>query len=342
MRRRIYEPKSNFRITDPTGVIGKRCAVWQDLIRNQLNWDEMKAWLLLLLFGASLVGQQPQLRLPDETAGSDRIVKILVSAFDHVDIVALGDDHWRKLDSDLRIALVRNPAFAKKVRFIVVEFGSTAQQPTLDRYIRGEDVPLAELQQVWKATTQANGVWVSPIYADFFAAVREVNRKLPAGARVRVLAGDPPTGSHIDRDTSAVSILKEQVLEKHGRALLIYGPGHLFRTSLPGVVGITKTLEADYPGRIFVVITQGGPYAEYDKFERALKTPARPVLVSLGRSPFRNFTAEEFLGRNAKDLVNGEWVSAYHGSSVTLGQMADACIYLGRTLGVDLHIGPVP
>jgi hypothetical protein len=303
----------------------------------------MKAWLLLLLSGASLLGQQQsKLRLPDETVGSDRIVKTLVSAFDHADIVAFGDDHWRKLDSDLRIALVRNPQFAKKVRFIVVEFGNTAQQPTLERYIRGEDVPLAELRQVWKTTTQTNGVWDSPVYADFFAAVREVNKKLPAGARVRVLAGDPPTGSDMDRDASALSVLEEQVLKTHGKALLIYGPGHLFRRSLPGTVGITNRLEVDYPGRTLVVITLGGPYAEYDKFEHALKTAVRPVLVSLRRSTFRDFTAEEFFGSSAKNFVNGEWVSAYQGSSVTLDQMADGCIYLGRTLGVDLRIGPVP
>ncbi len=153
----------------------------------------MKAWLVLLLFGASLAGfQQSKILLPDETAGLDRIVQTLVSAFDHVDIVALGENHWNKMDSDLRIALVRSPEFAKKVRFIVVEFGSTAQQPTLDRYIRGEDVPLAELQQVWKTTSQTDGIWDSPVYADFYAAVREVNKKLPAGAQIRVLAGDPP------------------------------------------------------------------------------------------------------------------------------------------------------
>ena len=195
---------------------------------------------------------------------------------------------------------------------------------------------------MWKTTTQSNGVWDSPVYADFFAAVREVNKKRPADARVRVLAGDPPARSGMDRDASAVAILKTEVLEKHGKALLIYGPGHLFRTSLPGVAGITKALDVDYPGRTFVVITLGGPYAEYDKFEHALKTQDRPVLVSLGRSPFRDFTAEEFLGSSAKNLVNGEWVSAYRGSKVTLGQMADACVYLGRTLGVDLRVGPNP
>ena len=36
---------------------------------------------------------------------------------------------------------------------------------------------------------------------------------------------------------------------------------------------------------------------DFQKFDRALKTQARPVLVSLRRLPFRDFTAEEFPGR---------------------------------------------
>jgi hypothetical protein len=36
---------------------------------------------------------------------------------------------------------------------------------------------------------------------------------------------------------------------------------------------------------------------DFQKFDRALKTQVRPVLVSLQRLPFRDFTAEEFLGR---------------------------------------------
>src|SRR5215467_10970912 len=90
--------------------------------------------------------QSPQIaaptkvRLPDESTGIDGIARTLISAFDQFDIVALGEAHRRKLDSDLRIAVVRHPDFAKKVRSIVVEFGSTTEQSTLDRYIRGENV----------------------------------------------------------------------------------------------------------------------------------------------------------------------------------------------------------
>src|SRR5215471_16952290 len=141
------------------------------------------------------IAAPPKVRLPDESTGIDGIARTLVSSFDQVDIVALGEAHQRRLDSDLRIALVRHADFAKKVRSIVVEFGSTTEQATLDRYIQGENISAAQLAQVWKTTTQANnGVWDDPLYTDFFAAVREVNSKLPAGSRVRVFGGDPGPG----------------------------------------------------------------------------------------------------------------------------------------------------
>ena len=144
------------------------------------------------------IAARPKVHTPDETAGIDGIARTLVSAFDQADIVALGEIHQRKLDSDLRSAVVRNPDFAKKVRSIVVEFGSTTEQSTLDRYIRGENVSRAQLEQVWKTTTQAaTGTWDDPIYADFFAAVRKVNSKLPANARVRVFGGDPGLGDTV-------------------------------------------------------------------------------------------------------------------------------------------------
>jgi uncharacterized iron-regulated protein len=76
------------------------------------------------------------LRLPEESAGIDGIIHTLVSEVDQVDIVALGEAHQAKPDSDFRIALVRSPEFAKKVHSIVVEFASTTEQSTLDRYIR--------------------------------------------------------------------------------------------------------------------------------------------------------------------------------------------------------------
>src|SRR6185503_13035755 len=109
-----------------------------------------------------------------------------------------------------------HPDFAKKVRSIVVEFGSTTEQSTLDRYTRGENVSRAQFEQVWKTTTQPGPqIGANPIYAEFFAAVRDVNSKLPADARVRVFGGDPGPGDNRSRETAAVAVLKEQVLQKH-------------------------------------------------------------------------------------------------------------------------------
>jgi len=58
----------------------------------------------------------------------DGIARTLISAFDQVDIVALGEAHGRKLDSDLRIAVVRHPDFAKKARSVVLAAVQTKNQ----------------------------------------------------------------------------------------------------------------------------------------------------------------------------------------------------------------------
>src|SRR6476620_9777868 len=127
--------------------------------------------------GHGKVADEVELHIPNESAGIYSIASTLISLFDHADIVALGESHGHfTMDLNLWISMVSNPAFRKKVRSIEVEFGSTTEQATLDRYIRGEIVSKTQLEQVWKTTSQApNGVWDNPIYMEFFSAVREVN-----------------------------------------------------------------------------------------------------------------------------------------------------------------------
>jgi hypothetical protein len=297
----------------------------------------------------------PRMRLPDEAAGLDAIVRTLIAAFDQADIVALGEWHGRiRLDSDLRIALVRHPDFAKKVRSIVIECGSVTAQAILDRYIRGENVPRVQLERAWKATDETtNGFCDAPEYAEFLTAVRDVNSRLPADARIRVFGGHPGPGTHRGIETTAVSVLKEQALQKQGKALAVFGAAHFYRalpeeilSSMGDDMGIARKLETEFPGRTFVVIPVGpldlprgvtGDIApNFQKFDRALKTSVRPVLVSLQRVPFRNFSAEEFLGRTVTTCRGaGGCVSAFKGSALTLGQMADACVYVGGGANVD-------
>ncbi len=287
--------------------------------------------------------------IPDESPGIKGIVRTLVSVYDQVDVVALGEDHGSNGDSDLRIALVRDPDFAKKVRTVVVEFAGASEQSTLDRFIRGESVSNSQLEKVRKATEQPEA-WTDPLYLKFLSAVREVNSKLPANARIRVLGGDDSgLPAHQDRNQAAVRHIEEQVLKRRGKCLVIYGAAHFYRTygdveeiMNEGGGNITMRLEKDYPGRTFVVHPFGGPLthpeltghdpADYGKWEHALKTKVRPVLVTLWRSPFRSFTAEEFIGRR---MLNGRGghglVSVFKGSSLKLSQLADAAMYYGPT-----------
>lgn len=289
--------------------------------------------------------------LPKESAGIDSITSTLISIFDDADIIALGESHGHfTMDFNLWLSIIRNPAFRKKVRFIVVEFASTTEQPTLDRYIRGENISNAQLEQVWKTTTQAsNGVWDSPIYKELFTAVREVNLKLPADSQIRVLGGDPGPSDNLSHEVAAVSLLREQVLAKSEKALVIYGASHFYRTfpqeylsNMGDDIGLVRRLEKDFPNRIFVILPIGplnrppsvkkeDIVPDFKKFDTALQTQLRPVMISLQRLPFRDFTAEQFLGRTLTTCrgANG-CVSVFKGSRITLGEMADACIYVGE------------
>src|ERR1700733_10166423 len=134
---------------------------------------------------------RPDVRLPSATTGWDSVTTNLLSACDHVDVVALEETRGNKADSELRLRLVRDPDFPFRVNSIIVEFGNSLHQAILDRYIAGEDVSQAELQQVWRDTTQV-AAWDAPVYAEFFATVREVNQKLPPLRRLHVIAGDTP------------------------------------------------------------------------------------------------------------------------------------------------------
>jgi hypothetical protein len=285
----------------------------------------------------------------DDAAGLDPIARALIAAYDHADVVALGEGHGRfSLDAALRLALVRHPDFAKRVRSIVIECASVTEQPTLDRYIRGEGVLRPQLERVWKATSETtNGFCDAPAYPDFLSAVRDVNSRLPVDARIRVLGGHPGPGASHGIENTAVSVLKEQVLQKHGKALLVFGAAHFYRNfpgdmlaSMGDDIGLVRRLEADYPGRTFVVIPVGpldrprgvteDIVPDFQKFDRVLTTPSRPVLVSLQQLPFRDFKAEEFLGRTVTNCGGGRGcASAFKGSTLTLGQIADACVYIG-------------
>src|SRR2546430_15607404 len=118
------------------------------------------------------------------------VVEKILSAWRTADVVCLGEAHDRYYDNELRIALVRHPAFSRTVRAIVVEMANPVRQDLLDRFILdGAALSREEIAPIWRDATNPE-VWESPIYEEFLRAVRDVNLTLPHGQRVRVLAGD--------------------------------------------------------------------------------------------------------------------------------------------------------
>jgi hypothetical protein len=277
-------------------------------------------------------GPRPEVSLPAESPGWDQALAGVLSALDRADVVALAATRGIA-GSEIRLRLIRHPDFPNKARFIVVEWANSLYQPILDRYIQGENVSLTELQRVWRDQTQV-GSWDSPIHAEFFTAVREINQTLPKAKRLRVLGGDPPIdwsrihsraeyGLFADgerRDDSLVSIVRDQVLREHGKALVIYGSAHF------------GGLETSNPGRVFVVNMLGGSGAGYESLDRTLHTEKRPVLVSLRGTPAGGLAADQF-SWGGRRFVQGKEVPLFP-PTTTLGDLADACFYYGHSVDI--------
>ena len=227
--------------------------------------------LAALALTASDVGAQTQ--SPRAAVPLDPIPAIL-DAFRSHPVVALGEgDHGNEQAHAFRLSLLRDARFADVVNDIVVEFGSARYQDVMDRFVAGGDVPETTLRQAWQNTTNASPIWDTPIYEEFFRAVREANRSLPQNRRVRVLLGDPPidwdavrsrdeVGKWMgERDRHAADLIRREVLDRKRRALIIYGDMHFRRRDVtetgstvwaPTVVGL---LESAAPGTVFAIWT---------------------------------------------------------------------------------------
>jgi len=303
-------------------------------------WASARTLLSPPLFLASaLLAQKP-------VQASEDVIDTLMSQFDRSDIVALGEWHGSQADQDLRIQLIRHRDFPKKVRNIVVECGNSLYQEVLDRYIRGEDVPNQEMQRVWRDTTQSPvGVGDSPACAQFLSEVRSLNRGLPVGRMIRVLAGDPPidwakvttaeafTTFLGRRDQFPAGLIAQEVLRKGQKALVIYGAGHIWRKNqLVKEPNLAALMDKDFPGRLYTVIRIGGIFSETEKLEGLIKISTRPVLLPLKGTAFGALDANRFIGRDVPVRLFPEGIG--------MGEVADACIYSGRS--PDRAIGPDP
>lgn len=257
-------------------------------------------------------------RVQDATAA-------MVDAIGTHGIVMFGETHANKQEYAWLCSLVRDPRFHARVDDIVVEFGNSLYQKSIDRWIAGEDVPAAQVQKAWRNVVGAVGP-VSPVYADFYRAVRDSNR-MPGTHKVRLVLGDPyadwdkikdaedlgPFVAH--RDEWYAQVVKDEVLAKGHRALLIMGAGHFRRGNGPGLIEQTLRASGGDPYVVLFGTNVVGAYDDVDPRFDAWKTPAIVALAGnwVGDLP-------------AVPVLTGGMGPA---NSLKMAAAADAMLYVG-------------
>ena len=203
----------------------------------------------------------------------------ILGAFDRYDLVAFGEAHRNQNVHDVVLSLIRAADFPQKVNDIVVEFGNARYQSLVDRYVvDGADVSIQDLRRVWRDAVNIL-VWDAPVYERFFAAVREVNRHLPAGKRMRVLLGDPPFDWNqiqsnkqweaiaAQRNSHAADLIMREVVGKHQKALMFFGSIHVTRerAAYGGKEADSLTEMLEHRGQKVFVIWPEMRWGEMDK-----------------------------------------------------------------------------
>lgn len=266
----------------------------------------------------------------------------VLQLFDQYDLVAISEMHQAKEVHEFLKSLIQTPGLSDRgVTNIVVEFGNARYQSISDRYVMGEQVSLNQLRQIWQNTTQFL-VWDSPLYEQFFEAVRESNSRLPHERKIRVILGDPPIGWEIvhtktdyeqyaDRDLFFADIVDREVLSQNQKALIIIGGMHLLNArELEKEVPDKKRSAGDllhrrHPGKLFVFwhivdpIPGGGRVG-----------PTALVLrgSSLQTLSFARFAPKGIL---VQKTISGEkkWVPLVEADWPTTVEMTDGLIYFG-------------
>jgi hypothetical protein len=292
----------------------------------------MKYLCFFLLFSASLctVSAQEQIKPEDATHA-------IIKAFESHSIVMIGEVHGNKQEYEFLRSLVASPGFEDRVDDLVLEYGNSLYQDIVDRYVAGDLVPIEEVQKAWRNTTAIGPS--SPVYSWLYDAVREANEKRPQGHRMRVVLGDvyvnwdqvrtrEDLGPFIaNRDPYYTSVVKDQVISRHRRALLIMGFPHFLRsTAGPGL--IEKELRAA-GATTFVIVSGTNAVGQYDDLDKRFDSWTFPSIGLLKGN---------WIGRlPALPVITGGTTPST-GDGAKLEDVADAILYLGpRDSLIQLH-----
>ncbi len=171
--------------------------------------------------------------------------EFITNQFKKYNIICLDEGPHGTIQSHAFIRnLISDDRVKNLLNYVIIEFANTDYQDILDRFIKGDDVPLKELRRVWRNTTQAHSpLFEMPVYLQLLKTIRENNLNQPADKQIRVLAGDPPIdwnkiNSIRDyfKNISQRDVLSSELAIKYGidsgkKVLMIYGGEHVVKTA---------------------------------------------------------------------------------------------------------------
>jgi hypothetical protein len=272
----------------------------------------------------------------------------IMTAFKTHPLVGIGDWHGMAQEEDFYVELVKDPRFAKEVGNVVVEFGGAAQQETIDRYVRGEEIPYEQLRKVWTELIGFIPTVTGLGYLNFFAQVRSVNSALLPAQQIHVWLGDPPIDwSKIktreeafqvlhERERYPAGLIKAEILEKQRKALVIYGTLHFYDED-----ALKSLIDRAHPGAFFLVTPYIGFQTERCSaaFERTtLGWPSHALATLVGNNALRDALKTpgcHFIKESdyhfAPEVTEAERAQALaRWEDETSGAAGDAILYLGK------------
>ncbi|HXJ86712.1 MAG TPA: hypothetical protein VMS18_07850 [Candidatus Binatia bacterium] len=251
---------------------------------------------------------------------------VVLQAFESHDIVMLGEIHWNKEEYAWLQSLVASAEFADRVDDVVVEFGNSLYQKSVDRYIAGEAVPIEQVQLAWRNTLGLGDP--PPIYGDLYKAVRETNMRRHGKHPMRVLCGDPyidwdkvktkedvgPFLGH--RDQWYAQVVKDEVLAKHHRAFLIAGSAHFLREQGNGYIEPELRRAG---AKTFLILAGTNTVRGYDDLDKRFDSWPAPSIAVLNGNWVGELPAIPVISGGTEGID----------STLKLKDAGDALLYLG-------------
>ena len=219
-------------------------------------------------------------------------------------------------------------------------------QSIIDSFVDGDDVSESDLRRVWEDSVPADTVADSPVYERLYRSVREINAGLPPARRLRILLGDPPidwsqvqSAAELEtwdarRDSHAAEVIKRDVLEKHRRALVLYGSWHCAARNDKRAL-----LDQSNPGSVFALHVFGREDADPRTIEPTITswppmTFARLATTTLGAVDWSAVNSLD--GRVEREAGVRRALSRTEWRKRSLAEQYDAVIYLAPPSAISV------